>query len=53
MADVLINKGFGKSFFTWGKKNLVKEGEARGEYLKALREADNFDYKSLINFAGS
>ena len=24
MADVLINKGFGKSFFTWGKKESGK-----------------------------
>ncbi|MDP2364129.1 MAG: mobile mystery protein B [Ignavibacteria bacterium] len=53
MADVLINKVFGKSYFTWGSQSLVKEGEARRAYLKALREADNLDYKSLIKFARS
>jgi Fic-DOC domain mobile mystery protein B len=53
MADVLINKVFGKSYFTWGSQSLGKEGEARRAYLKALREADNLDYKSLIKFARS
>ncbi len=48
MADVLINKGFGKPYFTWGSKNLVKPGEARTKYLRALRESDKNDYKSLI-----
>jgi hypothetical protein len=33
--------------------NLVKEGEARIKYLKALREADNFNSKRLIDFARS
>ncbi|MCX6151999.1 MAG: mobile mystery protein B [Ignavibacteriales bacterium] len=53
MADVLINKGFGKSYFTWGSQSLTKESEARSAYIKALREADNLDYKSLIKFARS
>lgn len=53
IADVLINKVFGKSYFTWGSQILIKEGEARRSYLKALREADNLDYKSLIKFARS
>lgn len=53
IADVLINKVFGKSYFTWGSKSLVKKGEARTAYLKALRDADNLDYKSLIKFARS
>ncbi len=51
MADVLVNKGFGKPYFTWGSKNLVKQGEARTKYLEALRAADNNDYKLLIEFA--
>ncbi|MCK9426117.1 MAG: mobile mystery protein B [Ignavibacteriaceae bacterium] len=53
IADVLINKGFGKPYFTWGSKNLVKQSEARTQYLHALREADNFSYKPLIDFARS
>jgi Fic-DOC domain mobile mystery protein B len=51
MADVLIIKGFGKSYFTWGSVNLAKQGEARTKYLAALRAADQNDYKLLIEFA--
>lgn len=51
MDDVLINKGFGKPYFTWGSVNLIKEGEARKNYLLALREADSQNYRSLIDFA--
>jgi len=49
----LISKGFAKPYFTWGSRNLVKQGEARTLYLKALREADNLNYKSLIEFSKS
>lgn len=51
IADVLINKGFGKPYFTWGSVNLTKKGEARSKYLYALKEADNNNYKPLIEFA--
>lgn len=51
MGDILITKGFGKAYFTWGSQKLVKEGEARTEYLKALKAADNNDYQLLISFA--
>lgn len=51
IADILISKGFGKPYFTWGSVNLTKEGEARSRYLTALRSADNQDYKPLIEFA--
>ncbi|MBN2572575.1 MAG: mobile mystery protein B [Ignavibacteriales bacterium] len=50
-ADVLINNCFGKPNFTWGAKNLIKEGEARTKYLEAIREADLLNYKPLIRFA--
>jgi Fic-DOC domain mobile mystery protein B len=53
IADVLINKGFGKPYFTWGSSNLVKQGDARISYLEALREADKLDYGKLILFARS
>jgi Fic-DOC domain mobile mystery protein B len=51
MADILISKGFGNSYFTWGSVNLTREGEARTKYLEALRAADQNDYKPLIEFA--
>ena len=51
IADVLITKVFGKSYFTWGSVNLTKAGEARTKYLQALRAADQNDYKLLVEFA--
>lgn len=51
LADILISKVFDKPFFTWGSVNLTKKGEARTKYLAALREADQNDYKPLIEFA--
>lgn len=51
MADILLKKVFDKSYFTWGSQNLIKPGEARSKYLEALREADNFNYQPLIEFA--
>ena len=53
IADVLINKGFSKPYFTWGSRNLIKQGEVRTHYINALREADNQNYNPLIQFARS
>ena len=53
IADVLINKGFGKDEFSWGNTNLTSSGEARSKYLSALKQADEGDYTSLIHFARS
>jgi len=51
IADLLITKGFGKTYFTWGSVKLTQKGEARSKYLKALKAADQNDYRSLIEFA--
>jgi len=51
MADVLVTKGFGKSYFTWGSVSFTKQSEARTKYLAALRDADRNDYNSLIEFS--
>jgi len=53
IADVLINKGFSKPYFTWGSRNLIKQGEVRTHYINALSEADNQNYNPLIQFARS
>ncbi|MFH0736719.1 MAG: mobile mystery protein B [bacterium] len=53
IADVLINKGFGKPYFTWGSRNLVKQSKVRSKYLKVLRKADKLNYIPLIEFARS
>ena len=52
IADVIAMK-LGRSPFTWGSANLVKEGEARTTYLEAIRVADNGDIQPLLKFARS
>lgn len=52
-ADAIANKGFGLPYFTWGRVNLVRHGEARTTYLQALKRADNQDFEPLIAFAQS
>jgi len=51
IADILVSHGFGLPHFTWGSVNLTAKGVARLAYLKALREADENSYQSLIEFA--
>lgn len=51
MADIIIESIFGKDIFTWHKSNMVKENEARKNYIKALKEADNGNVNPLIEFA--
>ncbi len=51
IADIIISQIFGKQFFTWYSSSLYKKGEARTEYLKAIKSADNGDILPLINFA--
>jgi Fic-DOC domain mobile mystery protein B len=51
MADVIISHIFRKKVFSWGIKNLVKNGDVRTDYLKAVRQADKGVMKPLIAFA--
>jgi len=51
MADIIIESIFGKDIFSWHKSNMVKENEARKNYIKALKEADNGNVNPLIEFA--
>jgi Fic-DOC domain mobile mystery protein B len=53
IADIAINKLFGKPIFTWSNSNLNKKGQARSKYLTAIRLADTGNIKSLIDFAKS
>lgn len=43
----------GEAEFTWGRTSLHKDGEARKQYIAALRAADNGDYSKLLAFARS
>lgn len=51
MADLIIEKIFGKPVFTWGAANLVKQGDARSIYLSAIKAADFGNMQPLIDFA--
>lgn len=53
IADVIIEKIFGREVFTWGGKDLASRSEFRGLYLKALRMADRGNYEYLLRFARS
>jgi Fic-DOC domain mobile mystery protein B len=52
IADVLAVQ-LGRPVFTWGRKNLIKQGEAREKYLEAMRAADAGDVAPLREFARS
>jgi Fic-DOC domain mobile mystery protein B len=53
MADIIASKIFKQPVFTWGAANLVRQGDARSEYLKAVKTADAGDVQLLIAFARS
>lgn len=53
MADIIISKIYKKSLFSWGSKNLTHENNSRSIYLKAIKSADNGDFKPLLKFARS
>jgi Fic-DOC domain mobile mystery protein B len=53
MADIIIEKLFGKPIFTWGKGGISKKGEIRSNYLIALKQADQTSVDALITFARS
>ena len=51
MADIIMESIFGNEIFSWHQSNMVKANETRNQYIKALREADNGNFKQLIEFA--
>ena len=51
MADIIMESIFGNEIFSWNQSNMVKANEIRYQYIKALRKADNGNYKQLIEFA--
>jgi Fic-DOC domain mobile mystery protein B len=53
MADIMMEKNFHLPLFTWGARNLVKQGDPRKAYIKSLKKADTGDYKELLAFAKS
>ena len=50
IADMLILR-LGGNRFTWGSATDLAAGEARAEYIAALKEADQGKFAQLIEFA--
>jgi Fic-DOC domain mobile mystery protein B len=53
MADLIMEKLFNATFFSWGSSNLVKATDTRKAYIKAVKMADKQDVQPLIVFAKS
>jgi Fic-DOC domain mobile mystery protein B len=53
IADIIIEKVLGLKIFSWGAGNLSKSGDARTNYLQAVKAADKGDYSLLLKFARS
>jgi Fic-DOC domain mobile mystery protein B len=53
VADIIIEKLFKMSHYSWGAANLVKQGDSRKVYITVVRAADAGDIQPLISFARS
>ncbi len=53
MADLIMEKLYKNTFFSWGSTNLVKATETRSNYIKAVKKADQHEMLPLIAFAKS
>jgi Fic-DOC domain mobile mystery protein B len=53
MADILIEKVFGKTRFSWGNSNLVEANVMRENYINSLKAADQNNMAPLLAFARS
>lgn len=51
MADIIIEKIFGKEIFHWNNSILIKPDNLRKEYISSIRKADEGDITPLIKFA--
>jgi len=46
----LLMKSIGNELFTWGNKDLYNQSSVRNNYINSLKEADNNNYKLLLDF---
>ncbi|WP_394343977.1 Fic family protein [Subsaximicrobium wynnwilliamsii] len=51
IADIIMESVFGNAIFSWHRSNIVEANEVRKAYISALKEADNGNINSLIEFA--
>lgn len=50
-ADLLNEKVFRQSPFSWQMHTMKQASEVRSAYISSLKKADNGDYSALIEFA--
>ena len=53
LATDLLLVELGQSRFSWGRTSLVNPGETRHAYVAALRAADGWDIRPLLEFVRS
>lgn len=53
VADIMVSNIFNEAVFSWGSADLTRSGSVRSKYLEAIHNADQGDYKTLIEFARS
>jgi Fic-DOC domain mobile mystery protein B len=53
MADLIMEKLFGSSFFSWGGNDLVNQTDSRLNYIMAIKLADENKMEPLIAFSKS
>ncbi|WP_126974518.1 mobile mystery protein B [Gynurincola endophyticus] len=53
IADIIVEKIFGRPVFTWGSQSLIHTTTFRTQYLNALRQADCGIIEPLILFSRS
>ncbi|NIQ12905.1 MAG: mobile mystery protein B [Candidatus Dadabacteria bacterium] len=53
MTDLLMENLLGCKRFSWGGGNLGRKGEVRKKYIRALKQADKYQYNDLIDFVRS
>jgi len=53
LADVIISHIFNMPVFSWGSSNLVRQGDARKQYIDAIHSADQGIILPLLTFARS
>lgn len=51
MADIIIEKVYNRSVFTWGTNLNGSNKNIRDTYIRAIRAADNNNYRPLLKFS--
>lgn len=53
IADIIVEKIFQQTVFSWGGASLSEDMDIRAQYLKAIRKADIGDFELLLKFSTS